>query len=121
MFSEKLKQLREKNNMTQDDLAKLLHVSRSTIAGYETKGKNPDYEKLRWLCNYFNVTSDFFLDITPNNKSETTKIITLPDDESEELNYYRKLSKEHKILILAQMIKYIQEQDNFNAQEKDIG
>ena len=36
-FAEKLKQLRLQNNLTQEALGKRMNVSRSTIAGYETK------------------------------------------------------------------------------------
>ena len=40
-FSEKLKKLREENHYTQKYVAKHLNVARSTIAGYETKNRQP--------------------------------------------------------------------------------
>ena len=42
VFSERIKQLRMENNMKQKDLASLIYVSRPTVAGYETKNRNPE-------------------------------------------------------------------------------
>lgn len=42
-FSKRLKLLRKNADVTQDELAQYLQVSRSTIAGYETKNRQPDY------------------------------------------------------------------------------
>ena len=38
-FADRLKLLREENELTQQDVADILNVSRATIAVYETKGK----------------------------------------------------------------------------------
>ena len=54
-FASTLKLLREQNHVTQKELADYLKVTRSTIAGYETKGKQPDYERLLRIAAYFGV------------------------------------------------------------------
>lgn len=63
-FNDVLKNLRTSNNMTQQDLANHLGVSRATIAGYETKGKQPDYEKLISLSKLFDVPVDHLLGLS---------------------------------------------------------
>lgn len=60
-FSTVLKQLRTAREMSQKDLAAVLHVSRSTIAGYESRQKQPDYDKLVQIADYYGVTVDFLL------------------------------------------------------------
>ena len=40
-FSSTLKELREQNHVTQNELASHLKLTRSTIAGYETKESSP--------------------------------------------------------------------------------
>ena len=45
-FDQKLKALRLENKMTQEYVARKLNVARSTIAGYETKSRQPSHEKL---------------------------------------------------------------------------
>lgn len=60
-FSSTLKELREQNHVTQNELASHLKLTRSTIAGYETKGKQPDYERLLQIADYFHVSVDYLL------------------------------------------------------------
>ncbi|BFK48922.1 helix-turn-helix domain-containing protein [Faecalibacterium sp. i20-0019-C2] len=61
MFSERLKKLRMEKGITQKELADRLHISRSTIAGYESLGKEPDGEKLCALADFFGVSVDYLL------------------------------------------------------------
>jgi len=60
-FGETLKNLRDMIGITQKELGDYLGVSRATIAGYETKNHQPDYEKLEKLANYFKVSIDYLL------------------------------------------------------------
>ena len=71
-FSEKLKKLREENHYTQKYVAKHLNVARSTIAGYETKNRQPSHEKLTILAELFHVSVDYLLD---DDISEITLLI----------------------------------------------
>lgn len=73
-FGDIAKKLRLQNNLTQDQLAQVLSVGRPTIAGYETKGKQPDYDKLVKLANYFNVSIDYLLGNTQNSYSSTSQL-----------------------------------------------
>lgn len=60
-FATQLKILRARHNVTQQELADYLNVTRPTIAGYETKGKEPDYSTLFLLSSYFRVSIDYLL------------------------------------------------------------
>lgn len=60
-FATRLKKLRTVSHVTQQDLADYLNVTRPTIAGYETKGKEPDYKTLSMIASYFNVSIDYLL------------------------------------------------------------
>lgn len=46
-FLQRLCKLRKENNLTQKELTKHMGIDRATIAGYETKCKEPAYEKLK--------------------------------------------------------------------------
>lgn len=63
-FAEKLKALRQKNNMSQEYVAQQMNVARSTIAGYETKNRQPSHEKLVAFSDLFHVPVDYLLDGT---------------------------------------------------------
>lgn len=60
-FASTLKALREERNITQNKLALQLGITRSTIAGYETKGKQPDYDRLLQIAEFFQVPVDYLL------------------------------------------------------------
>ncbi|MFZ0446508.1 MAG: helix-turn-helix transcriptional regulator [Bacillus sp. (in: firmicutes)] len=60
-LSEKMKRLRAENNLTQEQLAEKLQVSRSTISSWETGRSYPDLEMVIELCDCFNVSLDFLL------------------------------------------------------------
>ena len=68
MFSERLKRLRMEKGITQKELANRLHISRSTIAGYESLGKEPDGEKLCALADFFGVSVDYLLGVTDSRE-----------------------------------------------------
>lgn len=55
-FKSTLIRLRKSRNMTQDDLAKGLKVSRSTIGNYEIGIREPDFEMLEKIADFFNVS-----------------------------------------------------------------
>ncbi len=61
-FDQKIKALRLENEMTQKYVAARLNVARSTIAGYETKNRQPSHEKLTALANLFHVSVDYLLE-----------------------------------------------------------
>lgn len=63
-FANRLKQLRKENNLTQEELAQKISKTRSTIAGYETERKEPDYETLVLLAKYFNVSLDYLMGVS---------------------------------------------------------
>lgn len=95
-FDKKLKELRLKNEMTQLYVANRLNVARSTIAGYETKNRQPSHEKLTALANLFNVSVDYLLDGDDTFTLDASQ--TTPQCASEQslLLRYRQLSSRSK-------------------------
>lgn len=55
----RLKELREKEGLTQENLADKLHTSRSRIGMYEQGKREPDFEMQEAIADYFNVTIDY--------------------------------------------------------------
>lgn len=60
-IGEKIQTQRKKKNMSQEDLASVLNVSRQTISKWETGESNPDFDKIVPLCSFFNISTDEFL------------------------------------------------------------
>lgn len=61
IFAERLKQLREDNNLTLVELAKAIGVSHVAILRWENKQRIPSIESLKALAIYFNVSADYLL------------------------------------------------------------
>lgn len=58
LFKEKLKKLRKGQNLTQEQLAEKLNVSRQAITKWETSDGTPDIENLKQISNFFNISID---------------------------------------------------------------
>lgn len=61
-FSEKLKDIRKRFGLSQEDLAEIMNVSRQAITKWETEGGLPDITNLQELSKIFGVTIDYLLD-----------------------------------------------------------
>lgn len=57
-FGEKLKQLRKDNNLTQEDLAEKLYVTRTAISKWETGKDFPAIDSLKSISMLFQVSID---------------------------------------------------------------
>lgn len=64
-FGAKLKELRRHHNLTQDDLAKATKISRSALGMYEAGHREPNFETLEILADYFNVDMNTLLSKQP--------------------------------------------------------
>lgn len=63
MISERIKELRARNNLSQVKLAKALNVSRSTVNAWEMGISMPTIKYVIEMSNLFKVTSDYILGI----------------------------------------------------------
>lgn len=57
-IGERLYNLRKERNLSQEDLANELGVSRQTVSKWETGESTPDFDKIIPLCDFFGITSD---------------------------------------------------------------
>lgn len=57
-FGENLQFLRKKNNITQEQLAERLGVSRQSVSKWESEGNYPEMDKLLQLCEMFSCSMD---------------------------------------------------------------
>ncbi len=60
-LGERLIQLRKERNMTQEDLAKSLKVSRGAVSMWEINQRTPDPETLQRLADFFGCSVDYLL------------------------------------------------------------
>ena len=60
-IGDKIKELRIKKGITQEELATKLNISTQAVSKWENGGY-PDLDLVPEIANYFNVTTDFLFD-----------------------------------------------------------
>ena len=68
-LGEKLFELRKSKNLTQDDVAEKLNVTRQTISKWETNQSTPDFDKIVPLCELYGITPN---ELLTGEKQENT-------------------------------------------------
>lgn len=70
MFKDNLIQLRKMKQMTQEDIAEKIGVTRQSIAKWESGETIPDLDKCRMLAELFEVSLDDLANYTPEDGIE---------------------------------------------------
>lgn len=64
MMAKRLKQLREERCLSKKEVAEYLNVSPSTYGKYELEKRQPDFETLSKLAEYYDVSVDYILGLS---------------------------------------------------------
>lgn len=71
-FSEKIKEIRKMQNLTQEQFAEKIFISRNAVAKWESDRGYPDIQNLITISEVFEISLD---DLIKNDKKLKTKII----------------------------------------------
>lgn len=93
-FSNKLRNLIEERNLTQKKVANDLNIAPSTMGGYVQGSSEPDFETLKRIAEYFNVSADYLLSMKSINCSSSS--------EDELLRVFRSLTNEQQRIYIEQ-------------------
>lgn len=92
IFSERLKEIRIKLNLTQKQLGDMVNANSATISAYETGIKNPSLGIVKQICEKCKVSLDWLCGLSNNNDTDEVKtygdIIKLLVKLSEGVNVY---------------------------------
>lgn len=117
MLGEKLKDLRTKKDLTQQQVADLLNINRVTYTQYELNRRDPDTATLGHLADFFEVTTDELLGRKPIHSGWITSDYPDPavakllkDNDIKKLEIVRDVTLEELEKAL-KIIKVMQEED----------
>lgn len=99
MFANMLKKLRKNENLTQDQLASKIGITRDTLANYETGRREPDFTTLKNIASYFEVSTDYLLGREEFDNSDLLAAHIdddLTEDERIEIEKYLKFIRSQK-------------------------
>lgn len=128
-FKNVFKRLRTSSGYTQSEMAEKLGIAKSTISMYENGKREPDFETLELIADFFNVDTDYLL-------GRTDKTTLLPEtigsyylnDDARELAEFMFKNPEYKVLFDASRkvkkedIEFVKEMmDRMNGSADDTG
>ena len=76
-FKNVFKRLRIASQLTQADMAQKLGIAKSTISMYENGNREPDFETLEKIADFFNVDTDYLLGRTEKTLSYRKPLATI--------------------------------------------
>ena len=98
-FSDTLKYLRKRANMSQEELGQKIGVKKSTVSMYERGDRKPSYEVLEAIADCFNVDMDYL-----TGKTTVERRYTYTPSPIEDLSNYLDTLTDAQLLELLQML-----------------
>ena len=83
-FGQNLKLARKQKNITQEQLAELLGISRQAVSKWESGNGYPEIDKLRIISKELNVSLDYLMDREPaaqEEKEDEKNVIYIPAEQ----------------------------------------
>lgn len=118
----RLRELRKRRKLNQSEMASAICVSRQAYCTYENGTRQADYETLKKLADYFNVTVDYLLerDFTEQKKSEQQspdlilkdKFISAFKKANIDIEKVENLTEEQLALIAGVVKNFLDKKDN---------
>lgn len=75
--------LRKNKNLSQEEVAEKLNVTRQTISKWETNESKPDFDKILPICELFNITTEELLIGINTEKKELNETVNNKNTDSE--------------------------------------
>ena len=103
-FAVRLRMLRKQRHMTQEDVAEVLNLHRTSYTKYETDQSAPDQACLKKLAGLFEVTVDYLLGQNDEDPvaflQDNATVVALSPEEMELVSSYRRLTDAQQQLLL---------------------
>jgi transcriptional regulator with XRE-family HTH domain len=113
----RIRHIRKSSNITVENFASILGISKKTIERYEKDEYQPSIETIELIANYFNISIGFFL----GTEDEYVKNKFLKNDIDNDAMYYvfiREFKDNHEYISCA--AKWIKYKDNIEVCEASV-
>ena len=94
----RLKDLRNQKGLSQKEVAEYLGISQPAYANYERQAREADYDTLKKLSDYFNVSVDYLLGRTEQKQNDD---ITFDDFTYAMYNESKELTEDQKDILIS--------------------
>ncbi len=116
-------ELRKERNLSQKKLADAIGVNQATIAKIEINRNEATASTIRKLANYFEVSSDYLLELEDDFGSRIPAAMHTPAltaEESKILEQYRSLPEQLRKLIRQQLDVYSSPEELLSKSDKKV-
>lgn len=103
MLSDNIRKYRKENNMSQDELAEKIGVSRQSISLWETDQTQPTIDNIIALAKIFNISSDLLLNDAPIEAELQRNASTPESTQTKSAKGFLKLTLSQRIIIIASL------------------
>lgn len=103
----RLKELRNNENLNQEDVAKIIQVARTTYSSYEQGLSEPNIETLCKLADHYNTSLDYLVGRNFNNE-----LGYLSDQERAMIETFKKLNEVNQIKVASYALGILSTQEN---------
>lgn len=120
IFSKRLKELRNRKKLSQEELAAALDIPRTTIAGYESGARSiPREPRLKSIAHFFGVSIDYLLghkDTENESEDLENQIISIIKSSTIHIDHKYSYSDEEKDIIIQILLSL----SNMNKEERKV-
>lgn len=116
VFGEMLQYLRKSNNVSQGELARVLGVSRSSVSMYELGEREPGFETLEAIADYFNVD----MNTLTGFEQENPPVFYEAEGQAELNQVYLQLSRDNRAKVLDIAKLYLLDPQNAAPKEERL-
>jgi len=112
-MGERLRELRLKRNLSQDEVARHIGITRSAYSHYEINNRQPVYDTLIKLASFFHVSLDYIIGgNAPNQSQEAHETADAANDSKEILKLINDMSREQRKQSIGLLHSVINQQQN---------
>ncbi|MEG1536341.1 MAG: helix-turn-helix transcriptional regulator [Clostridia bacterium] len=95
--------LRKENNLTQKEIAEKIGVGQATICLWESGASLPNCTAIKKMCEFYDISADFFVGIVDENGNGSTKYRNIPPQKQLFLDMFDKMTREQRALLFSLM------------------
>lgn len=99
-LGEKIRELRKKNGLSQEQLAKTLNVSRQAVQKWEKDINEPSIDTIKFIASYFQVDYEFLLNGEGSDSLSKNTISSIKHNKFNDILYYILLAFSFLVIIL---------------------
>lgn len=103
-IGEKLFELRKTKNLSQEEVAESLNVTRQTVSKWETNQSTPDFDKIVPLCELFEIGTE---ELLTGKKPEEKKVENLEQTEEEKVPTKAEVRRKSAEVVSTAVLIYI--------------